>query len=153
MQESFLLDNWNAMDDVRYYDDCDDSAVGDATCDSGRAASLVTSTSSSPDQQPQRAVLEGFSSPPNSAQSRHKNPSKMKLLVRSHALCEAASPPPDSPLPNSPCDEAANQCLDPAAEGLNKTRPRFKQVGLLPYTLCLNRFVLPFSYHFYTDCW
>ncbi len=33
---------------------------------------------------------------------RHKKMSKMKVLVRSHALREAASPPPDSPCASSP---------------------------------------------------
>ena len=152
MQESLSADDWSTMDmdDENFYDECDSTAeLGDATCDSGHVAGSTGSSNSSPEQQQRLNNLSrfggsgsGVGAGTGSGGYRQKNSSKMKLLVRSHALREAASPPPDSPTPCSLSPTTEPQAPLTPREGADtnadatgqeapkiSTRPRTRQVS------------------------
>lgn len=100
-EEPFQQECGEANDDVRIEDDKDFRA---GSCGSHRCEE--DDTTKNPGDALCQQLKAGEEPCQNDSEigcvSRQKNVNKTKLLVRSHALREAASPPPDLPSPASP---------------------------------------------------
>ena len=102
--------------------------------DSGIHDELASSSMEGCNDNPQEAQQPQTSNngseadgPASSGVSRQKNLNKMKLLVRSHALREAASPPPELPSTASPVDQNLQEQDLVGDEGPEDSSPLYEE--------------------------